>query len=288
MRLIRAPQSMQRLALAWQRQGENIGFVPTMGALHAGHLSLIHRARRENKRVVVSVFVNPAQFGRREDLSRYLRPFARDTALCRKARVDAVFCPRAEAMYPPGFQTWVEVGELSRPLEGQFRPGHFRGVATVVAKLFAAVQPTRAYFGQKDFQQLRVIQQMAKDLDLSVKIVPCPTVREPDGLAMSSRNSYLSPDERRAAAGIWAALKEARRLLQSGTRISPERLAQRVRARLAAIPGARLDYAAVVDPVTLAPLRPPSRKALVATALRLGRTRLIDNILVNFPGSKKR
>ena len=204
---------MQALADGWRAKRLSVGFVPTMGALHAGHLSLLRRARRENKVLVASVFVNPTQFGPKEDLSRYPRPFKKDAALCRAAGVDVLFHPSPGGLYPPGFGAWVDVPALSATLCGPFRPGHFRGVATVVAKLFNLARPTRAYFGMKDFQQLAVIKRMAKDLDLPVRVVPCPTVREADGLAMSSRNAYLSPAERAAAARVPAALRAAAQVL---------------------------------------------------------------------------
>ena len=189
MKVIRTLAAMGRASGRWRHAGQRVGLVPTMGALHEGHASLIRRARRENDAVVVSIFVNPAQFGPGEDFTRYPRPFARDATLCRQEGVAAIFSPRPEDLYPKGYQTWVTVEKLSLPLCGPFRPGHFRGVATVVLKLFNLVQPDRAYFGEKDFQQLRVIQRMAADLHVPVKIVPCPTVRDPAGLALSSRNA---------------------------------------------------------------------------------------------------
>lgn len=279
MKIIRSPRAMQAQAMAWQRAGRSIGFVPTMGALHEGHLSLIRRARRENKRVVVSIFVNPSQFGPREDLKKYPRPFARDARLCRSAGVDAIFHPAPQGMYPQGFQTWVAVDQLAQPLEGRFRPGHFRGVATVVAQLFNITQPTKAYFGQKDFQQLRVIQRMANDLHMPFRIVPCPTARAADGLALSSRNVYLKSAERRAAAGISAALRSVGKLIKSG-KLAVPRSARVLQAALRKIPGARLQYAAAVNPRTLAPVVSRDREILLAAAVYLGRTRLIDNWLV--------
>jgi pantoate--beta-alanine ligase len=251
-----------------------------MGALHAGHLSLINRARAENKVVVASIFVNPAQFGPKEDLARYPRPFRRDAAICRRAGVDVLFHPAPAAMYPAGFDTWVEAPGLSAPLCGRFRPGHFRGVATVVAKLFNIVQPSRAYFGRKDYQQLAVLRRMAEDLNMPVDVVACPTVREADGLALSSRNAYLSPAERAASARVPAALRSAAQVIKSGV-VSVGRVRRAALVELARIPGARVQYVEVADPATLAPLRRARTPALVALAVYVGKTRLIDNILVH-------
>jgi pantoate--beta-alanine ligase len=249
-----------------------------MGALHEGHLSLVRRARRENRLVVVSVYVNPTQFGPREDFSRYPRPFRRDAELCRRAGVDVIFHPAA--LYAPGHDTSVTVEKLSQPLCGAFRPGHFRGVATVVAKLFNLVQPTRAYFGQKDFQQLRVIQRMTEDLNIPVRVVPCPTVREPGGLALSSRNATLSPEEKAAARGVSLALRVSAEVIKSKPVVSSRQVLQPARRALGKIPGARVQYLSVADPRTLEPLSRVRGRALVAVALWLGRTRLIDNILI--------
>ncbi len=288
MKIIRSPRKMQALALRWRRRGRSVGLVPTMGALHEGHLSLIRRARRENRIVVVSVFVNPSQFGPKEDFARYPRPFAKDAALCRRAGVDALFAPAPPAMYPPGFQTWISVEKLSRFLCGPFRPGHFRGVATVVAKLLQIVLPDRAYFGQKDFQQLRVVERLVADLNFPVRIVGCPTVRERDGLALSSRNRYLTQARRRLAARIPSALQAAGELVKFRTSVPAARVQGVVRAALRRIPGARVDYVSVADPDTLEPLRRVRGRALVATAVRLGRTRLIDNRTVSAGTGKRR
>lgn len=255
--VLRSPAALRR----WRAgQRGSVGLVPTMGALHEGHASLIRRARRECGKVVVSIFVNPTQFGPNEDYARYPRAFAADKALCAAAGADAVYAPDAAAMYPEGFKTSVEVGGLSTILEGAIRPGHFKGVATVVLKLLGAASPTRAYFGEKDYQQLLVIKTMVRDLDLPVKIVGCPIVREKDGLALSSRNRYLSPDERRRAAALNRALAtgdpaEARRLLA----------------------GYELDYVVLVDAHTLKEATPRTRRKRILGAIRLGRTRLIDN-----------
>jgi len=279
-RVIASLPAMQGQALRWRRRGRSVGFVPTMGALHDGHLSLVQRARRENDIVVVSIFVNPAQFGPQEDLKKYPRPFKRDAALCRKAGVDVLFHPSPAGMYPPGFQTWVTVQNIAKPLEGEHRPGHFRGVATVVAKLFGIVQPTRAYFGKKDFQQLKVIERMAADLNLPVKIIPCPTVREAGGLARSSRNVYLSLEERLAANGVRAALRAGAELVKSKKPASPTEIERSVRSKLKRIPGARVQYARLVDPQTFGAPKRVKDDALLAAAVYFGRTRLIDNILI--------
>jgi pantoate--beta-alanine ligase len=264
---------------AARRQGRSVGLVPTMGALHAGHESLIRAARDADGFVVVSVFVNPTQFGPHEDLDRYPRPFEQDLALCGELGADLVFVPRPETMYPPGFRTWVEVTGLQDVLEGASRPGHFRGVATVVLKLFNLVQPDRAYFGQKDVQQVRVIQQMVRDLNVPVEIVVRPTVREPDGLALSSRNQYLDADQRRHAVVLNRALEEAEARIRAGERdaaVIERTMADRIRAT----PGAVLDYAAALDADTLKPVTPLRGAILLALAVRFGATRLIDNRLV--------
>jgi pantoate--beta-alanine ligase len=265
---------------AARQQGGSVGLVPTMGALHAGHASLIRAARAADGFVVVSVFVNPTQFGPHEDLGRYPRPFEQDLALCGELGVDLVFAPAPETMYPPGFRTWVEVTGLQDVLEGASRPGHFRGVATVVLKLFNLVQPDRAYFGQKDAQQARIILQMVRDLNVPVEVRVLPTVREPDGLALSSRNKYLDPDQRRHAVVLSRALAEARERVAAGER-DGDALRALLTERVAAAPGAVLDYAAVVGADTLAPVARLSGPTLLALAVRFGTTRLIDNVLVN-------
>ncbi len=256
---------------------ELIGFVPTMGYLHEGHLELVRRARAENQTVVVSIFVNPTQFGPSEDFATYPRDPERDLAMLEKERTDIVFMPDTEEMYPEGFSSWVEVERVTERLEGAFRPGHFRGVATVVAKLFNIVEPTKAYFGQKDAQQLLVIKKMVADLNMNLEIVAVPTVREPDGLAMSSRNIYLNPEERRAALVLWKALGLAKGLWERG-----ERDAGRIRGEMIALinsePLAKIDYVSIADPDTLLELDRIDRPALVSMAVRIGRTRLIDNI----------
>jgi pantoate--beta-alanine ligase len=269
--------SLRRAVAAARRAGKEVGFVPTMGALHDGHIRLIETARAANGFVVASIFVNPTQFGPTEDFTRYPRPLERDLDLC--AGVDLMFVPDVAMIYPPGFQTFVQVRNLSDILEGASRPGHFEGVATVVLKLFNLVQPDRAYFGQKDAQQVRVIQQMVRDLNVPVQIMVCPTVREPDGLALSSRNQYLDADQRREAAALNQALEEAEAMIRKGERNGA--VIERAMAdRIASTPGAVLDYAVVVDQKTLKPASPLRGEVLLALAVKFGATRLIDNRIV--------
>jgi pantoate--beta-alanine ligase len=277
MDVLRTIQSVRDWRLA--RPG-SVGLVPTMGFLHAGHVSLMTRARPENARVAATIFVNPKQFGPREDLAAYPRDLPRDLALLEAAGADAVFVPEAEAMYPAGFDTYVEVGAVAGPLEGARRPGHFRGVATVVAKLLNIVQPTRAYFGQKDVQQLAVIRAMVRDLDMPVEIVACATVREADGLAMSSRNTYLGPAERAAAPVLYRALTTARAAWRGGER-DGDALRRLMQDVLAAEPLAEVDYVSVADPRTLAELETVAEGAVLSMAVRIGRARLIDNIALD-------
>ena len=264
-----------------RRDGRSIGLVPTMGALHAGHLSLIEAARAEIGYVVVSIFVNPTQFGPNEDLNRYPRTLERDRELCGQAGVDLVFHPQPALMYPPDYHTFVEVTGLQDVLCGASRPGHFRGVATIVLKLFNLVQPDRAYFGQKDAQQVRIIQQMVHDLNVPVDVRVCPIVREADGLALSSRNEYLEAEERRGAPVLHRALTEARRRIESGERDAAT-VRQGMTEAIASVPGAVLDYAAVVDADSLEALDRivAGRPVLLALAVRFGGTRLIDNLLI--------
>jgi pantoate--beta-alanine ligase len=263
-----------------RRAGLSVGLVPTMGALHAGHVSLIRAARAEMGFVVVSIFVNPIQFGPQEDLARYPRPLADDVRVCARERVDRVFHPDVAQMYPPNFRTFVEVQGLQDVLCGPLRPGHFRGVATVVLKLFHIVQPDVAYFGQKDAQQARIIAQMVRDLDVPVRLRICPLIREPDGLAQSSRNQYLDPNQRHQATILYRALQEAGRLVEDGERDAA--VVQRILAdRIQETTGAVLDYAAVVDADTLQPLARLRGDVLLALAVRFGPTRLIDNLPVH-------
>jgi pantoate--beta-alanine ligase len=258
---------------------EPVGFVPTMGYFHEGHLALVRQARAENASVVVSIFVNPTQFGPQEDFARYPHDPQRDLALLDKEGTDIVFMPSADEMYPKNFNSWVEVGKVAERLEGASRPGHFRGVATVVAKLFNIVQPDRAYFGQKDAQQLIVIKKMASDLDMDLEIVAVPTVREPDGLAMSSRNTYLNPEERKQALVLYQALTLAQKLWSEG-----EKDAQAIRQQMTDLikkqPLVDIDYISIADAETLDELDEVKPPALVSLAVRIGRTRLIDNVVV--------
>ena len=253
-----------------------VGLVPTMGWLHDGHRALIHQARSENATTVVSIFVNPRQFGDPADLEKYPRSEARDVALCTEEGVDLIFAPAVEEVYPPGFDTTVKVGAVAEPLEGAARPGHFDGVATVVAILFDLVGAEHAYFGQKDAQQLLVIRRMALDLALPTEVIGCPTVREPDGLAMSSRNVHLSPDDRAAAPVLYRALRAARALHARGER-SAEALRGEMRRVLAEEPLAEPDYVSVADATTLSELDTVTGPALLSLAVRFGSTRLIDN-----------
>lgn len=279
LKVVRAPAAMRRLSEEWRRRGLKVGLVPTMGALHEGHASLVRRAARECGRVAVSIFVNPTQFGPNEDFSRYPRTFAADKALCRAAGAHAIYHPSPEAMYPEGFSTTVSVKGVSEGLCGAFRPGHFAGVATVVLKLLNAAAPDRAYFGEKDYQQLAVIRRMAADLDLPCAIVGCPIVREKDGLALSSRNRYLSAEERRQAVKLSAALRAGAGALKGGA--SPRAARAAMLKVLRDIPGARIDYAEIVRADTLAPAASADGRLRLLTAVRLGNTRLIDNLPVS-------
>ena len=283
MKLIYSIRLLER-RMAWARRaGKKIGFVPTMGALHEGHLSLIRRARRAvgpRGTVAVSLFVNPPQFDQKTDFRRYPKRFFKDAARCRKAGVDLLFAPTAAAMYPPGFSTWVEEQALSRPLCGARRPGHFRGVCTVVAKLFNLVRPDVAVFGQKDAQQAMVIQRMARDLNFPVRIMVAPTVREADGLAMSSRNQHLDPTERRRARGLNETLRMTRSAFRKGLR-DAGKLQALGKEHLHRIHGLRLDYLELADGATLRSMRHPAvakKGALLAVAAFVGKTRLIDNV----------
>lgn len=280
MQVLETPEQMQAWADRARGAGERIGFVPTMGYLHEGHLSLVREARRRADRTVVSVFVNPLQFGPHEDFDRYPRALERDRTLLEQEGVDVLYAPSVEAMYPPGFQTHVEVERVTQGLCGATRPGHFRGVTTVVAKLFHAVKPHVAVFGQKDFQQLVAIRRMVRDLDFDIEIVGAPIVREADGLAMSSRNAYLSARERRAATCLHRALAAAAEMVHRGED-DAARVAAAVRQHIDAEPLARADYVAVVDPDTLEPLERTTGGCLIAAAVFIGSTRLIDNVLID-------
>ncbi len=257
----------------------SVGFVPTMGYLHDGHLALVKQARAENSVVVASIFVNPTQFGPAEDFRTYPRDTERDLAMLRKEKTDIVFMPTADEMYPEGFNSWVEVKKVTGRLEGSCRPGHFRGVATVVTKLFNIVEPTCAYFGQKDAQQALVIKKMAADLNMNLEVIVTPTVRESDGLAMSSRNVYLNPQERQAAAVLFKALTLAQNLWEKGDR-NAERIRQEMTSLISKEPLAKIEYVSIADAQTLEELSEIDRPALASLAVRIGKTRLIDNMVL--------
>jgi len=283
MEVIRAIAMARKACDAARSAGRTVGFVPTMGAFHDGHLSLMRRARDERDAVVVSIFVNPLQFGPGEDLSRYPRGEDRDLSMVGELGVDVVFAPNVEEMYPAGHpEVTVDPGPLGERLEGAGRPGHFRGVATVVAKLFDVVGPSTAYLGEKDAQQLAVVRRMVRDLSLPIEVVGCPTVREPDGLATSSRNAYLSPEQREAAGCLFLALSEAAEMARGGERDAAALVAAMAR-EIGATPEARIDYAAVVDEETFEEVGTITRPARALVAARFGETRLIDNLLL--PGS---
>ena len=260
---------------AWKKEGLTVGFVPTMGYLHEGHKSLIDAARKENDRVVVSIFVNPMQFGPTEDLESYPRDLKKDAALCEAAGVDIIFHPEPEEMYADGFCSYVDMNGLTTELCGKSRPIHFRGVQTVVLKLFHIVTPDRAYFGQKDAQQLAVIRRMVKDLNVDTRIIGCPIIREEDGLAKSSRNTYLSDEERKAALCLSRSVKLGQEIIHAG--ISAEELLGKMRAVIEAEPLAKIDYVSMVDALTMQPVEKADHNVLVAMAVYIGKTRLIDN-----------
>jgi pantoate--beta-alanine ligase len=279
METIRTVAWMKERARAARQEQRIIGLVPTMGALHAGHLVLVERARRECSPVYASIFLNPRQFAANEDLSRYPRPLETDVEKLTAAKVDGLFLPEAAEIYPAGFSTYVNVEGLSERLEGRSRAGHFRGVSTVVLKLLEIVQPHFAYFGQKDAQQVRIVRQMARDLNLDTEIVVCPIVREADGLAMSSRNAYLHGEERKAATVLYRALRAAEREIAAGVRDSLD-LQRAMTNVLAGEPRARVDYAEIVDAETFEPVVRVTRRSYAVLAVYLGKTRLIDNMLI--------
>jgi len=280
MEIIRTISWMKETVRQARAENHAVGFIPTMGALHEGHLSLIRRGKADCSRVYASIFLNPTQFGPNEDLSKYPRTFEHDVEQLRDAGVDVLFAPDAKEIYPAGFRSYVNVEGLSERLEGKSRPGHFRGVATVVLKLFEIVQPQFAYFGRKDAQQVRILQQMAGDLNLNVEIVVCPIVREPDGLALSSRNTYLDPEERSAATVLHRTLDQARRELNAGTR-DVLQLQATIRKILSNEPLARVDYVEIVDCETFEPVaRIGTRPIYALLAVFIGKTRLIDNLLI--------
>jgi len=270
-------QTVAEMKQARRKLRGTLGFVPTMGYLHEGHITLVRQALAENKFAAASIFVNPTQFGPKEDFRKYPRDPERDLVMLKGVGTHLVFMPPVEEMYPEGFNSWVDVAGITERLEGAHRPGHFRGVSTVVAKLFNIVEPTRAYFGQKDAQQLLVIKKMVADLDMNLEVVASPTVREPDGLAMSSRNTYLNPKERQAATVLWQALSLSKEMYLKGERHA-DRLRQAMTQLISQEPLATIDYVSVADTETLQELSQIERPALVSMAVRIGNTRLIDNI----------
>jgi len=273
-------QSVRSQVKAAREKGKKIGFVPTMGALHVGHISLIEAAVNQTGFVIVSIFVNPTQFGPGEDLEKYPRPIKADLEICRNTDVNVVFAPTREQMYPQENLTWVTVEKLTEPLCGRFRPGHFRGVTTVCAKLFNIVQPDIAFFGQKDAQQAIVIKRMVADLNMPLQIVVCPTVRETDGLAVSSRNKYLSPQQRKDATIIYKSLLKCQELIETGL-TDPNEIVAKVREVLQSVPSVQLEYVSIVDAETLQNIDKIASNILAAIAVRIGSTRLIDNILLD-------
>jgi pantoate--beta-alanine ligase len=284
METIRTISWMKEKSREARQEQRIIGLVPTMGALHAGHLALVERAKKDCSPVYASIFLNPTQFGPNEDLSRYPKPLETDVEKLTAMKVDGLFLPDASEIYPPGFSTYVHVEGISERLEGKSRPGHFRGVATVVLKLFEIVQPHYAYFGRKDAQQVRIIQNMVRDLNLDVEIVVCPTVREADGLALSSRNAYLNAEERKAAAALHRALQAARKELTNGVRDTLE-LQRAMHKVLSGEPMARVDYAEIVGAETFEPVVRVGQDCYALLAVRIGTTRLIDNMLIR-PGDE--
>jgi pantoate--beta-alanine ligase len=277
MKVVTSVAGMKALARRWKKEGKSIGFVPTMGYLHEGHLSLVRESKKRADVTVVSIFVNPAQFGPNEDFKKYPRDLEKDSAYLEKGGVDCLFYPDAAEIYPPGYRTYVEVRGLQDRLCGKARPGHFQGVATVVLKLFDIVGPGLAFFGAKDAQQVLIIGKMVADLDLDTEVVTCPLVRDPDGLALSSRNAYLSPEERKAALVLSISLRWAERAVAAGERDTAKVIAG-IRAAIEAEPLARVDYVEAVDPVNLDPVAEIRGDVLIALAVFVGSTRLIDNI----------
>jgi pantoate--beta-alanine ligase len=279
MKICKTIDEMRAASRQARHDGKRLGFVPTMGALHEGHLSLVRAAKAKCDVVAVSIFVNPLQFGPSEDLAKYPRTFERDSELLEKEAVDILFVPTPDEMYPAGAITYVTVEGFSEKLCGRSRPGHFRGVTTVVAKLFHIVEPDLAFFGQKDAAQATIIRRMVQDLNLPVEIVVCPIVREPDGLAMSSRNAYLNPQERKSALALYRSLLQVKSRFDQGER-NAANLIEAAKQLLTQEPAVRLDYFEIVDPATLDPMQELTKNALVAVAAAVGNTRLIDNILL--------
>jgi pantoate--beta-alanine ligase len=283
MEIMQEPAAVRRITEDYRREGKSIGLVPTMGALHEGHLSLIRRCRIENDVAIMSLFVNPTQFNHQDDLDSYPRDLARDSGLAREAGVDIIFAPTIEGMYPQGYQTYVSLEQLTTRWEGASRPGHFRGVATVCTKLFTICRPHRAYFGQKDYQQSLVVRRLAADLNLDLEIVVLPTVREPDGLALSSRNVLLTPEERPQATVLSQALFQAQAAVRAGNR-DAGRVRAAIEAKIRSAPLAVPDYVGVCEPESLEPLEKIEDRAVAVVAASFGTTRLIDNMLLE-PGS---
>jgi pantoate--beta-alanine ligase len=280
MKVVKNIKEMQSISESLRKTGKSIGFVPTMGYLHDGHMSLVERARKENDIVVMSIFVNPVQFAPGEDFERYPRDIERDKKIAREKGVDYLFVPEVSEMYPEGYSTYVEVEGITETLCGAKRPGHFRGVATVVTKLFNIIRPHRAYFGKKDFQQLKVIERLVKDLNFDIEIVGCPIVREKDGLAMSSRNVYLSPEERESALSLYRALKLAKELIEKGEK-NPEVIKSKMEEFILSHPHVKaIDYIEIVDSETLKPVNEVKEGTLIALAVFVGNARLIDNWVV--------
>lgn len=277
MKTIQSPKRMQKICLDLKKQGKRIGFVPTMGYLHEGHLSLMKVAKKKSDVLVVSLFVNPTQFGPREDFKTYPRDLERDKRLLNEVGCDYLFCPKVKDMYPERYETYIELENSTKVLEGAFRPGHFKGVTTIVAKLFNTVQPDMAVFGQKDFQQAAVIKRMVQDLHMPVKIAVAPTIREKSGLALSSRNSYLSNEERKQALVLYESLKLAKRMIRSGER-DARKITDKMRKLILEMLRAKIDYVSINDSGTLRPLKRLNGDILISLAVRIGKTRLIDNI----------
>ncbi|MGB2697103.1 MAG: pantoate--beta-alanine ligase [Candidatus Zixiibacteriota bacterium] len=279
MKTIQSPNRMQKICMDLTKKGKTIGFVPTMGYLHEGHLSLIRVAKKKSDVLVVSIFVNPTQFGPQEDLKKYPRNLRRDKRLLKELRCDYLFYPQIRDMYTEGYETYIEVGKSTKDLEGACRPGHFQGVTTIVAKLFSIIMPNVAVFGQKDFQQVHVLKRMVKDLNFPVKILVAPTIREKSGLALSSRNSYLSIEERKQALSLYKSLNLARKLIKSGERDS-KKIKDKMRKLIQKGPKARIDYIAINDSETLEPLKKIRGNIVIPLAVKIGNTRLIDNIIL--------
>lgn len=278
MKIIRKIKQMQEYVTSAKKAGKKVGLVPTMGALHEGHLSLIRQASKDNDVVVVSIFVNPTQFGPKEDFNKYPRPFTKDARLAKSAGANVIFNPSVEEMYPAGYQTYVEVGKITRGLCGASRPGHFRGVATVVSKLFNAVPADKAYFGQKDYQQVQVIKQIVQDLNIAVQVVTCPIIREQDGLAMSSRNQYLNAEERKSATCLYEALKVAKAMIKSRIK-DTNKIKKEIRNIIESNLLSKVDYIEIVNAGTLDPVKVVKGKVVIALAVYIGKTRLIDNMV---------